>query len=57
MPSYQGWAPTSPAYSNLFPTGSQVLFPSSEHWATWPNRSMDGAAYTRSGWAGLPTMW
>ena len=45
------------AYSNLLPTGSQVLPPSFERWINWPNQLVLCDAYTRSGSAGDPLRW
>src|ERR1019366_2876198 len=38
VPSYHWWVPISPSYTNLFPTGSQVLPPSLERWISCLNQ-------------------
>jgi hypothetical protein len=57
VPSYHWWVPGTPAYTNSFPTGSQVLPPSSERWMICPNQLDDCDAQMRSGCAGEPARW
>src|ERR1700734_3326255 len=56
VPSYHWWVPGTPSYTNLLPTGSQVLPPSEERWINCPNQPVDCDAYNRSGSAGDPFM-
>src|SRR5882724_4790204 len=57
VPSYHWWVPGTPSYTNLLPTGSHVLPPSSERWISCPNQPLDCDAYSRSGSAGDPLRW
>src|SRR6185436_2499073 len=41
VPSYHWCVPGTPSYTNLFPTGSQVLPPSFERWIICPNQPDD----------------
>src|SRR5208282_1190386 len=54
VPSYHWCVPGTPSYTNLFPTGSQVLPPSFERWISCPNHPLDCDAYSRFGSAGDP---
>src|SRR5205823_14353171 len=38
VPSYHWCVPGTPSYTNLLPTGSQVLPPSLERWISCPNQ-------------------
>src|SRR4051794_20565322 len=49
VPSYHMCEPGTLAYANSFPTGVQVLPPSSERWIIWPNQPLDCEAYSRFG--------
>src|SRR6185369_295023 len=57
VPSYHWWVPGTPSYTNLLPTASHVLPPSSERWTTCPCQPVDCEAYSRSGLTGEPFMW
>src|SRR5437762_14077821 len=54
VPSYHKCVPVTPSYTNLLPTGSQLLPPSLEHWISWPNQLLLCDAYSRFGSAGDP---
>src|SRR6202030_2826332 len=41
VPSYHWWVPGVPSYTNLFPTGSQVLPPSLDRCIICPNQPLD----------------
>src|SRR6266478_2877601 len=57
VPSYHWCVPGTPSYSNLLPTGAQVLPPSSERWINCPNQPLDCDAYSRFGSTGEPFRW
>src|SRR5712692_4437864 len=57
VPSYHRCVPGTPSYTNLLPTGSQVLPPSLERWIIWPNQPLVCDAYSRFGSAGEPLRW
>src|SRR4030081_1449295 len=52
VPSYHWCVPGTPSYSNLLPTGCQLVPPSSERWISCPNQLVDWEAYNRLGFAG-----
>src|SRR5262249_8239258 len=56
-PSYHWCVPGLPSYTNLLPTGSQVLPPSLERWICCPNQPLHCDAYKRLGSTGEPFRW
>src|SRR6202158_1784537 len=49
VPSYHWCVPGTPSYTNLLPTGSQVLPPSFDRCIACPNQRLDCDAYSRFG--------